>query len=222
MSRGLLVDNGASEVTMETMERETEVATVKMERMRGPEGRPGRGRARQGGSRRGRHSGAGSGEHGRGRGGGGWARAADGGGRREESVPRGWPAWQRGKWEVRNGAEGAGDRSRMSHSRWQGCRRRSLQTQVPEGSTAAAAAAAGAGTSRQPGALCVSTGMNGNKKLQVEAGLGAGEGPCSGRCQQRGSVSTGGAWGAAWQAQGWTGVGTPGAAACRAGGGEGG
>lgn len=168
MSRGLLVDNGASEVTMETMERKTKVATVKMERMKGPEGRLCHGRAQQGwqaeAAQRSRQRRAqGRGHEGPRRGGrelrtdGRWIEGGAEGGERALGC-------------CRPGSGGSGRfgmvlRERVSDSRCQGRRRRSLQTQAPEGSTAAAAA--GVGTSRQPRALCVSMGMNRNKKLQV-------------------------------------------------------
>lgn len=91
-SGGHLKGNGANEVTMELMERKNQAATVKTEGMEGP---------REGG-RQGRAAGS----RGRGAGArGSRGEAADRGG----APPRGVRDQQGRKWEVKNGAEGAGD-----------------------------------------------------------------------------------------------------------------
>lgn len=111
-SRGLLVDNGAREITMETMKRKTKVATVRMERVEGPGG----GRA----VRAARVAGAGSAaERSRQRG----ARRAQRGGREWDMDGRGRTVGLAAE-EVKGSGWGGG-------SRCQGRGRRSLQTQAP-------------------------------------------------------------------------------------------
>lgn len=102
-------------------------------------------------------------------------------GRGEEAVSRAWTpdrgrqggqqAWQRRKWEVLDGVEGAG-----------------AQTAVTANTGTRGAGSATVGTSRQPRAVCCSMGMNRNEMLRVEAGWGWGSAMRSSGCQQEGVV----------------------------------
>lgn len=144
--------------------------------------------ARSKDGRRRQHSGAGSGEHraggtrGRGEEAGSCARTVDRrGGRGRRACPGVLQAWQRRKWEVRDGAEGAGVRQQMPRA----------QTAVTANTGTRGLYGSGSSGRGHKQAAQGSVCLNGHEQKQKASGLGrvgAGEVPCGGSCQQEGLV----------------------------------
>lgn len=103
------------------------------------------------------------------------------GGRGRRACPGVLQAWQRRKWEVRDGAEGAGVRQQMPRA----------QTAVTANTGTRGLYGSGSSGRGHKQAAQGSVCLNGHEQKQKASGLGrvgAGEVPCGGSCQQEGLV----------------------------------